>query len=79
MAVGANDQIDKMLVQKYQAEQVDNHDNADAIVKPEEMMSAMNDYASTMRSMVDLQQRLSVACYAINARSARYKRSLGRR
>ena len=79
MAIGANDYIDKMLVQKYQTEQVDNHDNPDAIVQPEEMLGAMNDYASTVRAMVDLQQRLSVACYAINARTARYQRALGRR
>ena len=27
MGVGADDYIDKMLVQKYQEEKVDNHDN----------------------------------------------------
>lgn len=79
MGVGANDYIDKMLVQKYQSEQVDNHDNADSIVAPEEMLGAMNDAASVERCMFELQQRLSVACYAINARTARYQRSLGRR
>ena len=41
------------------------------------MMEAMNDYASTMRNMIELRQRLNIACYAINARSARYQKSMG--
>ena len=79
MAVGANDYIDKMLVQKYQSEQVDNHDNAESLIDPEDMMEAMEDAAAVERCMFELQQRLSVACYAINARTARYQRSLGSR
>jgi hypothetical protein len=79
MGVGAEDYIDKMLVQKYQAEKVDNHENAESMVDPQKMLEAMNDYASTLRNMMELKQRLNIACYAINARSARYKKSLGRR
>ena len=79
MSVGADDYIDKMLVQKYQEEKVDNHDNMESMVDPEKMLGAMNDYASTLRNMVELRQRLNIACYAINARTARYQKSLGQR
>ena len=79
MGVGADDYIDRMLVQKYQEEKVDNHDNMESMVDPEKMMGAMNDYAVTLRNMVELRQRLNIACYAINARTARYQKSLGQR
>ena len=79
MGIGAEDYIDRMLVQKYQEEKVDNHDNAESMVDPEKMLEAMNDYASTLKNMVELRQRLNIACYAINARTARYQRSLGQR
>jgi len=79
MGVGADDYIDKMLVQKYQEEKVDNHDNMESMVDPEKMLGAMNDYASTLRNMMELRQRLNIACYAINARTARYQKSLGQR
>ncbi|MGN0032052.1 MAG: hypothetical protein ACI37Q_08870 [Candidatus Gastranaerophilaceae bacterium] len=78
MGVGAEDYIDKMLVQKYQEEKVDNHENTESMVDPEKMLEAMNDYASTLRNMMELRQRLNIACYAINARTARYQRSMGR-
>ncbi|MDY6310791.1 MAG: hypothetical protein SPL70_07485 [Cyanobacteriota bacterium] len=77
MSIGAEDYIDRMLVQKYQEEKVDNHDATESMVDPEKMMEAMDDYAATMRNMVNLRQRLNIACYAINARTARYQRSLG--
>ena len=79
MGIGAEDYIDKMLVQKYQEEKVDNHDSMESMVDPEKMLGAMNDYASTLRNMVQLRQRLNIACYAINARTARYQKSLGQR
>ena len=77
MSVGADDYIDRMLVQKYQEEKVDNHENSESMVDPEKMMGAMNDYANTLKNMIGLRQRLNIACYAINARTARYQRSLG--
>ena len=79
MGVGADDYIDKMLVQKYQEEKVDNHDSMESMVDPEKMLGAMNEYASTLKNMVELRQRLNIACYAINARTARYQKSLGQR
>ncbi len=79
MGIGAEDYIDRMLVQKYQEEKVDNHDNTESMVDPSKMLEAMNDYAATLRNMVELRQRLNIACYAINARTARYQKSMGQR
>ena len=79
MGVGAEDYIDKKLVQKYQEEKVDNHDNIESMVDPNKMLEAMNDYASTLRNMMELRQRLNIACYAVNARTARYQKSMGQR
>lgn len=75
MAIGAEDYIDQLLVKKYAEEKVDNHDNTESIVNPEKMMEAMNDYAGMYRNMMNLKQRLNIACYAINARTARYTRT----
>ena len=77
MGIGAEDYIDKMLVQKYQEEKVDNHEETASRIAPKEMLGAMNDYAATLRNMMELRQRLNIACYAINARSARYQKSMG--
>lgn len=77
MGIGAEDYIDRMLVQKYQEEKVDNHENTESMVDPDKMLEAMNDYAATLRNMVQLRQRLNIACYAINARTARYQKSMG--
>ena len=75
MAVGAEDYIDQLLVKKYADEKVDNHDDMESMVDPEKMMEAMNDYGSMYRNMMTLKQRLSIACYAVNARNAKYRKS----
>ena len=75
MAVGARDYIDKLLVKKYADEKVDNHDGLESMVDPEKMMGTMNDYASMYRNMMNLKQRLNIACYAVNARNAKYRQS----
>ena len=75
MSVGAEDYIDQLLVKKYAEEKVDNHDDMESMVDPEKMMTAMNDYASMYRHMMTLKQRLNIACYAVNARNAKYIRS----
>lgn len=74
MAIGAEDYIDRLLVKKYSQMQVDNHDMTGSMVRPEEMMKAMQDYATVKRNMTALNQKLSAACYAINAMSATYRR-----
>lgn len=75
MAIGAEDYIDQLLVKKYAEEKVDNHDNMESMVDPNKMMGAMNDYAEMYKNMMMLKQRLNIACYAVNAKNARYVRS----
>ena len=42
MAIGARDFIDKLLVEKYAQEKVDNHDNLESKYSPDEVMDVMN-------------------------------------
>ena len=77
MTIGAEDYIYQLLVKKYAEEKVDNHDDMESMVDPNKMMNAMNDYASMYRNMMVLKQRLNIACYAVNARNARYNKSGG--
>lgn len=74
MAVGARDYIDKLLVEKYAQEKVDNHeDNAlTSKISAEDMMSAMNTTANSYRDMLALSSRLTMVCYGVIAKSARY-------
>ena len=76
MAVGARDYIDKLLVKKYADEKVDNHESLESMVDPKKMLEAMNDVAEVQRNMFALSQRLCSTCYAINAKTARYKRGI---
>ena len=75
MAIGAQDYIDQLLVKKYAQEKVDNHDAIESMVQPEKMMEAMTDYSNMSRNMFGLNQKLTAACYAINAVSAQYRKA----
>ena len=74
MAVGAKDYIDKLLVEKYAQEKVDNHDdNAyTSKVSANDMLNAMNDTANHYRNMLLINQRLAMVCYGVVAKSAKY-------
>ena len=74
MAIGARDYIDKLLVEKYAQEKVDNHDeNAmTSRISANDMMTAMNNSANNFKNMLLLNQRLSMVCYGVIAKSARY-------
>ena len=74
MAVGARDYIDKLLVKKYADEKVDNHEAMESMIDPNKMLEVMNDVAMIQRNLFALSQKLACSCYAINARSARYKK-----
>ena len=76
MAIGARDYIDKLLVKKYADEKVDNHEAMESMIDPNKMLEAMNDVAIVQRNMFALSQKLCNTCYAINARSARYKKAV---
>ena len=74
MAVGARDFIDKLLVEKYAQEKVDNHDeNAlTSKVAAEDMLDAMNTSANNYKNMLAINNRLTMVCYGIVAKTARY-------
>ena len=74
MAVGARDFIDKLLVEKYAQEKVDNHD-ADGLqsrVSADDIMSAMNCSANNFKTVMALNKRLTMVCYGVVAKSAKY-------
>lgn len=74
MAVGARDFIDKLLVEKYAQEQVDNHE-ADSLVSrvsANDMMTAMNYSSDSYRTMLALNAKLTRACYGVVSKSAKY-------
>lgn len=74
MAIGAREFIDKLLVEKYAQEKVDNHDEGALVskVNADDMMYAMNASASAYRSMLALNQRLTTVCYGVVSKSAKY-------
>ncbi len=76
MAIGAKDNIDRLLVEKYADEKVNNYDGLPSSVDPEKMYQAMNDYAHVHRSMLDLQNKLRSICAGVNTKSAQYRSSL---
>ena len=74
MAVGAKDFIDKLLVEKYAQEKVDNHDNDAYVsrVSASDMLDAMNNSANNYKNMLLINQRLAMVCYGVVAKSAKY-------
>ena len=74
MAIGARDFIDRLLVEKYAQEQVDNHTDEALVsrIDADDIMSAMTQYSNNYRSYLDVTARLNVACYSVNARNAKY-------
>lgn len=74
MAIGARDFIDKLLVEKYAQEKVDNHEDGALVsrVSADSMMTAMNYTSSNYKTMLELNNRLSMVCYGVVAKSAKY-------
>ena len=75
MTIGAKEFIDKLLVEKYAQEKVDNH-NEDALVSKvaaDDMLSAMNTSANYYKNMLALNNRLTMVCYGVVSKSAKYQ------
>ena len=74
MAVGARDFIDKLLVEKYAQEKVDNHDDNAYVSKisVDDMYASMNASANNYRTMLALNNRLTMVCYGVVAKTAKY-------
>ena len=62
MAVGAQDQLDRALVKKYQGLKVDNAIIQSSMVDPNKMMDTMNDYANAHFEAYRIQQALRDIC-----------------
>ncbi|MCQ2754993.1 MAG: hypothetical protein MJ231_08130 [bacterium] len=75
MAIGARDFIDKLLVEKYASEKVDNHDENAYVskVSADDMYGAMNVASNNYRTMLALNNRLTMVCYGVVAKSAKYR------
>ncbi len=69
MAVGARDHIDKLLVQKYQTLQVDNHNNINQIDE-QEMLDKMERAAQEKIAMLKYQEQLNQLGKKLLAKSA---------
>lgn len=72
MAIGAKDNIDKLLVQKYSDKQVDKHEITESAISADDVMRIMNYVSTNTMTQMKLSRRLSIACYAVNAMSANY-------
>ena len=73
MTIGARDFIDKLLVEKYAQEKVDNHDNLESKIPPKEVMDAMTFASNNAMNYLKLSQRLCIVCYTVNAKAAKYE------
>lgn len=73
MAIGARDFIDKLLVEKYAQEKVDNHENLESKIPAKEVMDAMSFASNNAMNYLKLAQRLSIVCYTVNAKAAKYQ------
>ena len=73
MAIGARDFIDKLLVEKYAQEKVDNHDNLESRISPNEVMDVMSVASNNALNYLKLSQKLAVVCYAVNTTAAKYE------
>ena len=73
MAVGARDFIDKLLVEKYAQEKVDNHDNLESRISAEEVMDVMSVASNNALNYLKLSQKLAIVCYAVNTKAAKYE------
>jgi len=69
MAVGARDHIDKLLVQKYQTLQVDNHNNINQIDE-QEMLDNMQRAAQEHITMLKYKEKLGELGKKLLAKSA---------
>lgn len=75
MAVGAKDNIDRLLVQEYAGKVTLCTAESATAIEPEKMLGAMQDYASMRKAMFDMRDKLKTLCYGVNAKSANYTSS----
>ena len=62
MSIGAQDNLDRALVKKYQSLKVDNAIVQSSMIDPNKLMSTMNDYANAHMEAFRIQQALKDIC-----------------
>ena len=62
------------MVEKYAQEKVDNHDDTALIskVSADDMLDAMKSSADFSKTMLSLNNRLTMVCYGVVSKSAKY-------
>ncbi|MBR1616682.1 hypothetical protein IJ670_00875 [bacterium] len=72
MSVGAQDNLDKALVKKYQSLKVDNAIIESSMIDPNKILSTMNDYANAHMEAFRIQQTLRDLCIKATSMSIQY-------
>ena len=62
MTIGAQDNLDRALVKKYQSLKVDNAIVQSSMIDPNKLMNTMNDYANAHMEAFRIQQALKDIC-----------------
>lgn len=74
MGFAPKDNIDRLLLNKYQKAQVDNVELSKNMTIPaKEVLNAMSDYADVQRTMLFVQSKLNDVCSELNSKAARYR------
>ena len=75
MAVGARDNIDRLLVQEYSDKVTLCTVESTTAVDAEDMLTAMQDYASMRMTMLNMRDKLKNLCSNVSAKAACYRSS----
>ena len=73
MTIGAKDDIEQELVNKYARLQVDNPETT-KLVDYQTMLNAMQDYANLQRDMISMNEKLKDICSGVTSKSVKYMR-----
>lgn len=76
MALGPQDDLDRLLVKKYAQKQMNKAPKQEECrdIDPDTIMVAMNDYSLAGRCMFAINKKILAACYSVNAANANYEK-----
>ncbi len=70
MAIGPQDNLDELLVQKYAQKQVNDPKKPESTIDPDKIMLSMNNYALVGRCMAAVNKRILAVSYSLNVENA---------
>lgn len=78
MALGPQDQLDRLIVQKYAQKQMNKAPKQEEPkdIDPDTIMLAMNDYSLASRCMFAINKKIVAKCYNVNAANASYEKKI---